>query len=132
LFSPWTDLAATGDSLANNESSDVMLKKTYIAEGAKKYLGTADQRDPLVSPIYGDLSGLPPVLTFASTSEVLLDDATRLHEKLGEGNVTSRLILEDGLSHVWPIFPDRFPEAITAIKQTADFISERMKEGGAQ
>ena len=125
LFSPWTDLAATGGSLDANEKSDVMFKKSYIVEGAKRYLGDADPRAPLASPLYGDFAGLPPILTFASTSEVLLDDSLRLHERLLEAGVAAKLVLEDGLAHVWPIFPTRFPEAKVALTQAVRFIREQ-------
>lgn len=124
LYSPWTDLAATGDSLETNERSDVMFKKIYIAEGAKRYTAGADPKAPLISPLYGDLSGLPPILTFVSDAEVLLHDSTRLHEKLIKAGVASQLVTERGLAHVWPIFYPRFPEAGKTILQSAAFISD--------
>ena len=127
LYSPFTDLAATGSSLETNEASDVMFKKIYIAEGAKRYIGAADPKDPLVSPLYGDLGGLPPVLTFVSDNEALYDDSKRLHDKLLAAGVDSALIVERGLAHVWPIFYPRFPEAGRTIKQTADFIARRIE-----
>ncbi|MBL4619356.1 MAG: alpha/beta hydrolase, partial [Marinicaulis sp.] len=61
LYSPWTDLAMTGGSLSANKKSDVMFKEIYIVEGAKRYLGNADPKSPLASPLYADLSGLPPL-----------------------------------------------------------------------
>ncbi|GJL92221.1 alpha/beta hydrolase [Hyphococcus sp.] len=129
LLSPWTDLATTGASLDRNEKSDAMFKKVYITEGAKRYLGTADAKAPLASPLYGDLGGLPPMLTFVSNSEVLCDDSLRLHDRLLLAGVDSTLIAEDGLIHVWPIFPGRFPEAKESIKQAAAFIRQRTQQG---
>lgn len=128
LLSPWTDLATTGASLDTNEKSDAMFKKVHIVEGAKRYLGNADPRAPLASPLYGDLEGLPPVLIFASESEILRDDSTRLKERLDAAGVQATLILERGLIHVWPIFPGRFPEAMKAIREAAAFIRERTKK----
>ncbi|WP_411817733.1 alpha/beta hydrolase [Hyphococcus sp. DH-69] len=128
LYSPWTDLAATGHSIKDNDASDAMFKAVYIVEGAKRYLGDADPKNPLASPLYGDLSGLPPILTFASKAEVLLDDSVRLHLRLEEASVDSTLILEDGLCHVWPIFPSRFPEAMMAVEKAASFISKQTGE----
>ena len=125
LYSPWTDLASTGASLLSNEKSDVMFKKLHIAEGAKRYYGDADPKTPLISPLYADLSGLPPVLTFVSDTELLLDDSTRLHEKLTAAGVDARLVTERGLAHVWPIFYPSFPEAGVSIAQSADFIRGR-------
>ena len=127
LLSPWTDLATTGASLDENEKSDAMFKKVYIVEGAKRYLGDADPKAPLASPLYGDLSGLPPMMVFVSDNEVLRDDSLRLQENLEQAGVQSTLVQEKGLIHVWPIFPGRFPEAKKAIKQAAVFIQEHTK-----
>ena len=125
LYSPFTDLAATGPSLLTNEKSDVMFKKVYIKEGAKRYLGDADPKTPLASPLYGDLTGLPPMLIYASEDEALLDDSTRLYHKLNEAGVEAKLIVEKGLAHVWPMFYPRFPEAGKTITQSADYIIEQ-------
>lgn len=127
LLSPWTDLATTGASLDENEKSDAMFKKVHIVEGAKRYLGQADPKAPLASPLYADLAGLPPMLIFASESEVLRDDSTRLKEKLDKADVEATLIMEKGLIHVWPIFPGRFSEAMKAIREAAAFIEDRTK-----
>lgn len=129
LFSPWTDMAATGASLARNEHSDVMFMKSYIEDGAKTYLDGADPRNPLASPLYGDLAGLPPALIFASEDEVLLDDSTRLHQRLLAAGTPSTIVLEKGLAHVWPIFPGRFPEAMAALRRSAEFV--KAHTGGA-
>lgn len=125
LYSPWTDLAGTGASLDTNDASDVMFEKANITEGAKRYMNGADPKTPLISPLYADLSGLPPILTFVSNSESLYDDSTRLHERLLAAGVDAQLITERGLAHVWPIFYPRFPEAGRTIKQSADFIITR-------
>ncbi|MFC2952169.1 alpha/beta hydrolase [Marinicaulis aureus] len=125
LLSPWTDLATTGASLDENEKSDAMFKKVYIVEGAKRYLAAADPKAPLASPLYADLTGLPPMLIFVSDSEVLRDDSTRLQERLSAAGVQSKLVTEKGLIHVWPIFPGRFPEAMKSIREAAAFIREK-------
>ncbi len=129
LLSPWTDLATTGASLDENEKSDAMFKKVYIVEGAKRYLAAADPKAPLASPLYGDLAGLPPMLIFVSQSEVLRDDSTRLQERLVAAGVQSKLVTENGLIHVWPIFPGRFPEAMKSIREAAAFIAGQTKGG---
>lgn len=125
LFSPWTDLATTGATLDTNEKTDAMFKKEHILGAAKRYLGDADPKAPLASPLYADLSGLPPILTFVSDSEILLDDSLRLHEHLQAAGVRSTLVREKGLIHVWPIFVGRFPEARAAIRRVAAFIEEQ-------
>lgn len=125
LYSPWTDLATCGASLSDNEKTDVMFKKIYIVEGAKKYLAGANPQAPLASPLYADLAGLPPILTFASDSEVLYSDSVRLHERLNAAGVSSQFIIEKGLAHVWPIFVGKMPEADRSVAQSAEFIAKR-------
>jgi epsilon-lactone hydrolase len=131
LYSPWTDLAATGASLSRNEKTDVMFKKIYITEGANRYLAGVDKKAPLASPLYADLSGLPPLQIYASEAEVLLDDSLRLQERLEAAGVQSELILEKGLAHVWPVFVGRFPEADRDMARSAAFIRGRLPEGAA-
>lgn len=126
LYSPWTDLAVTGASIAGNEETDAMFKPVHIREGAKFYLGSADPKNPLVSPLYADLAGLPPMLIFVSDDEALYDDSTRLHKRLQATGVSSELIVEHGLPHVWPIFHPRFPETGKTIRQSAEFIRQRI------
>lgn len=132
LYSPWTDLANSGASLSFNEKSDVMFKKIYIVEGAKKYLSGANPQAPLASPLYADLAGLPPVLTFTSDKEILHSDSVRLHERLDAAGVPSQFIVEKGLAHVWPIFVGKIPEADRTVTQSADFIRERFGSADAQ
>ena len=122
LFSPWTDLAVTGASMDENEATDAMFKKIYVVEGAKKYLAGADPKTPLASPLYGDLAGLPPIHIYASESEVLRDDAMRLHHRLQEAGVHSHLTLEEGLPHIWPLFVPQMPEARRTIDDVANFV----------
>jgi acetyl esterase/lipase len=125
LYSPWTDLMVTGESIHANENTDAMFKAEYIVEGAKRYLGDADASNPFASPLFGSFAEMPPILMFASNDEVLRDDSTRLHEALIKDGVSSELILKDGLIHVWPIFAGRFPEALEDIQRTARFVIER-------
>lgn len=131
LYSPWTDLAVTGASIDANEKTDAMFKKIHIVEGAKHYLGSASPKTPLASPLYAVLDGLPPILTFVSNDEALLDDSVRLHERLRGAGVSSELIVETGLPHVWPIFHPRFPETGRSIEQSANFIRATTLKGGA-
>ena len=130
LFSPWTDMSVSGASVDANEETDVMFKRAYIEGGAKNYLAGADQEDPLASPVFADLSGLPPALIFASDSEALLDDAVRVHEKLLSAGGQSKLVVEKGLAHIWPVYIGRFPEAMRTTKQASAFIKAQTNEVG--
>lgn len=131
LYSPWTDLAVTGASITKNEKTDAMFRPVHIREGARHYMGGADPKDPLVSPLYADLAGLPPTLIFASDDEALYDDSLRLRERLVAAGVQTEMITERGLPHVWPIFHPRFPETGKTIRQSAGFIRQWTNMEGA-
>lgn len=122
LFSPWTDLAATGESLILNDHSDPMFHGNRIADAARLYLGETAPTEPLASPLYADLSGLPPLFIQASDSEVLLDDSTRLAEKARRAGVAVDFRAWRGLPHVWQIFATTLPEGRAALKEAAGFI----------
>jgi acetyl esterase/lipase len=126
LLSPWTDLAATGASLVTNEAADPMLSGRMTHKLAKLYYGDASPRDPLVSPLYGDLIGLPPLLIYVGDTEVLLDDSVRLAERAKRHGVNVDLRIEHELPHVWPVFVTfGLPEARKTIGEIAEFIRRR-------
>ncbi|MBI1366684.1 MAG: alpha/beta hydrolase fold domain-containing protein [Alphaproteobacteria bacterium] len=127
LYSPFVDFTMTGESLDRNEESDAMFNKASIVEGSKHYRGGLDPKDWRLSPIFADLGGLPPMLVFASRSEMLFDDAVRLALKARESGVDMRFEERDGLVHVWPVFHPLLPEAKETIGESADFIRERTK-----
>ncbi|MEX2015087.1 MAG: alpha/beta hydrolase, partial [Candidatus Hydrogenedentales bacterium] len=77
MLSPWTDLAATRESLTTRRDLDPMICPDRICESAQMYLGGADPKTPLASPLYGNLAGFPPTFIHVGTAEVLHDDATR-------------------------------------------------------
>jgi acetyl esterase/lipase len=122
-YSPWTDLLATGASLATNARSDDMLVGANVAPMARHYAAPEQLRHPFVSPLYGDYRGFPPLLLFASTSEVLRDDAVRLAGRARSQGARVTLQLESAMPHVWPIFAT-LPEARRSIAQSAEFLRQ--------
>ena len=120
-FSPWTDLAMTGDSVETNAKSCAMFTPKGTRAGAALYLAGADPRDPRASPLYADLTGLPPLLLFASRHEILLDDTVRFAERAKTAGVTAEVVLRDRLPHVWPIFVRLLPEGREALATVQDF-----------
>lgn len=122
LLSPWTDLAATGRSLQTNAKADPMLRPEILPSIADLYLGGRDPRDPLVSPLYADLHGLPPTIIHVGSTEILRDDAVRVAEKLRQAGVPVTLDVWDNMPHVWHIFGSRLPEAREAIDQLGAFL----------
>ena len=120
-FSPWTDLAVTGASIEANAKSCAMLTPKGIRAGATLYLAGADPRDPRASPLYANLSGLPPMLLFASRHETLLDDTVRFAERASAAGVDVEVVLRDSLPHAWPLFSRFLPEAREALEVVTDF-----------
>jgi acetyl esterase/lipase len=127
-LSPWTDLAGTGRSIETNAKRDVMIHGKYIKGAGKLYLGDAHAENPLASPLYGDMRGLPPLLIYVSDSEVLLDDSVRLAERAKQAGVEVDLRIWSGLPHVWPIFVKFLPEARKSVHEMAAFINQKVGE----
>jgi monoterpene epsilon-lactone hydrolase len=126
LFSPWTDLAATGDSIIANDAADALFFGAWIARTARHYLGTTPATNPLASPVYADLTGLPPLLVQVSDSEVLLDDSRRLIENAKRVGVEATLQIWPGLPHDWQMFAPILPEARAALRDAGAFIRARL------
>lgn len=122
LFSPWTDLAATGAALEENAESDAMFTADTIRRGGLRYAGSLPLNDPRVSPLYGRFDGLPRMIVFASDSEVLRDDSVRAVEKMRTARVDAEFRVEEGLPHVWPLFKPLMPESARTIEEAAAFI----------
>lgn len=125
-YSPFADMTATGKSLDTNDKRCAMFYGDSIRRVAPIYLGDADPKNPLASPIYGDLSKLPPMQIFVSNSEVLLDDSIRLAAKAKADGVKVDLQIWKSQPHVWAIFPF-LPDAKKALRMTADFINKNSK-----
>ena len=107
LSSPWTDLALTGESLDTKASVDPLISRAYLAELAAAYRNGADPRDPLISPLYADLTGLPPMLIQVGSAETLLDDALRLAGLAAAADVAVQLQVWPHMIHAWHLF---YPE----------------------
>jgi acetyl esterase/lipase len=122
IFSPWTDLAATGDSVRTNAQRCAMFSGTDIAPSARYYLGDTDPRNPLASPLYADLSGLPPLLIHVGADEVLRDDSTRLAERAHAAGVPVELKIWPVVPHAWQIAPHLIPEGRQSLREAAAFL----------
>ena len=123
-MSPWTDLALTGASLTENAASDPMLTLRDLPSLVRCFLAGADPRNPYASPLYGDTSGLPPVLIQVGSDEILRDDAVRMAEKLQQHNAQSRLEIWPRMPHVFQLFVPVLPEAHQAIAHIGKFIAD--------
>jgi acetyl esterase/lipase len=124
-LSPWTDLALTGASLRRNLVADPFLDANGIPPIAACYLAGADPRHPYASPLYGDLTGLPPALIQVGSDEVLLDDATGMAQRLRAAGCEVALEVWPRMPHVWHLFATVMPEARRAIARVGAFARER-------
>jgi epsilon-lactone hydrolase len=120
--SPWVDLALTAESLDTRAHADLTVTKADLERKAREYLDRADPRTRLASPLYGDLTGLPPLLVIVGSDEALLDDSIRLARKAGVAGVQTTLTIEPEMQHVFPIFAGRMPEADAAIAKIGEWI----------
>ncbi|MEX3629400.1 MAG: alpha/beta hydrolase [Burkholderia sp.] len=124
LFSPWTDLAATGETLRSNDGADPMFAGAALGRAARLYIGDASPTDPYVSPLYADPAGLPPLLIQAGSTEVLLDDSRRFAESARAAGVEVDLQVWPRMPHVWQMAVPFMPEARRALDDAAAFVRD--------
>jgi len=129
LFSPMTDLTVTGDSYTTKADADPNITAAAIRTRANDYLnGTGtDPADPLVSPIFADLTGLPPLLVQAGSHEVLLDDATRLATRAAANDVAVTLDITPGVGHVFQAFSAVLDEGDEALTRAGTFLQAHVQ-----
>lgn len=123
-FSPWTDLAGTGESIRFNDGRCATFHTETIAEFAAVYLGDHSPFDSYASPAHADLRGLPPLLLQVGSTELLLDDSRTVHNKIQAAKGISRLEIYDDVAHCWQMLDGLVPEAHEALVQAATFIRE--------
>lgn len=124
-ISPWVDMTLSSPSLERNAPKDPEVDLAMLAQWAEFYLAGADPRDPLASPIFADLSGLPPLLVQAGGVEALEDDAVQLALAARKAGVEVTLELYEGMIHVWHAFAPRLPEANATIERLAAWLQAR-------
>lgn len=122
LISPWTDLTGTAESVRTRAGRDPWLNAARLAWSGGLYLGDADPRSPLASPLFADLHGLPPLLIQVGTEEILLDDATRLAERAEAAGVEVTLEVWEGMWHIFPAFAAEIPEGQQAVEAAGAFV----------
>ena len=120
LLSPWVDLTCSGDTYRSLVSADPVLGPLDPLAFARAYAG-ADTVDPRASPLFADLTGMPPSLIQAGSREVLLSDSCRLERALHRSGVEAVLAVWDGLWHGWQL-RHQVPEASQALDDLADFL----------
>lgn len=123
LIAPWTDLAPSADTLARRLSRDALMSTDKWGEASGHYVGDADPYDPLISPLYGKLHDLPPVMVQVGTADGLLEDGRAFVEKLQEAGGVAELDVYEGLIHEFQQLVPWAPETSTAMDRLGAFIA---------
>ena len=131
-MSTWADLAHTGDSIKANAAVDPSLTIEGLEAFAQAYLGDRDRRAPLASPVYADVSGLPPLLFMVGSVEIIRDDSVRLVEKAKAAGVDATLEVWDDMPHNWHQFALVLPEGQQAVDRIGGFIRQHTGQKVAQ
>ena len=125
VISPWTNLVGDGWSYQNNAINDPVVHQEILKNCRSQYLGNADQRHPLASPIEADLSGLPPILIQVGAAEIMLSDSVTLAERAGAVNVEVALEIWPKMFHVFQYYHHRLKEAREAIERIGTWVQDK-------
>jgi acetyl esterase/lipase len=122
VFSPWADLTVSGASARGKADLDPALTPEALRTRARDYLGARDTATPLASPIFADLTGLPPLLVQVGSHEILLDDAVRLASRAADHDVPVELQVWPEVPHVFQGFAALLDDAEDALNAAAAFL----------
>jgi len=125
-WSPWVDLSCTMPSIVARDERDVVLSKRWLTAMAAHYLHGVDATTALASPLYADLTGLPPLLVVVGTEEILYDEAAALATQAVAAGVDTEFEVFDGCFHLWMQLAALAPEAEAGIRRVAAFLRSRL------
>ena len=125
-ISPWVDLTNSAASYTTKAAVDPIVTLDSIALLTQAYIGTSDPKQPLVSPLYADLRGLPPLLIHVGSDEVLLDDALGLDTRARAAGVDVTVREWPSMIHVWHWFLPMLDEAEQAVAEIGGFVRARL------
>lgn len=124
LWSPWTDVTVSGDSYYRLNNTDPFLPSALLLDNmSRAYTSPPDQKNPYVSPVYGNFSkGFPPTLIQGGTSEFMLSDFVRLYQAIDQVDIPVKLDIYEGMPHDFQIFLYNTPETYTALSKMSNFL----------
>lgn len=122
LFSPWVDLSLSGDTISTHAGRDAMLKHSWLRWCATAFRGTERHDSASCSPLFANLSGLPPILIHVGSEEILLSDAQRLAQRIGAAGGQVTLCEFEGAGHVFQFHAGLLAEADSSVRQAGEFI----------
>jgi len=127
-ISPCTDLSRSGESHITKAKCDPATPPGANETYMNYYIGDGNPLDPYMSPLFGDLAGLPPVMIHVGECETLLDDSVRFAQKMKSAGGSVRLRIWDGMFHCFPLLAPLFPEATQAMDEICSFIQASFRE----
>jgi len=128
LMSPYVDLTLSGETLAAKREVDPLLTPDGLRARVPDYVGGANASDPLISPIFGDLRELPPLLIQVGSHEVLLSDALRLAARAAISDVPVTLEVTPGVPHVFQAYSGLLDEAGAALDRASEFLKAQLAQ----
>ncbi|MBR7194403.1 alpha/beta hydrolase [Gordonia sp. SCSIO 19800] len=127
VVSPLADFTGSGESITSNRHTDPVITERSLRDLRAAYLGDTDAENPLASPVFADLRGLPPILFLASDSEILLDDAVRLHRNVQARYGSSVLSVYSETFHAWTLSTDILPRAREGVAEIGAFVGDVLR-----
>jgi epsilon-lactone hydrolase len=126
VMSPYADLTLAGTTLETRGKADPLLSREALQARVADYTAGQDAALGLISPVFADLSGLPPLIIQAGTHEVLLDDALRLAQRAATADVAVTLDITPGVPHVFQAYYQILDEATAALERAGQFLSAQL------
>ncbi|MDG1691340.1 MAG: alpha/beta hydrolase [Alphaproteobacteria bacterium] len=123
LMSPWTDLTMSGKSYKERYDRDPMIDAEKIVDAIDFYCPNQDKKNPLISPLFADLTGFPPMFVQVGSEEVLFDDSEKLVQKAKKAGIQTEFEIWDGMPHVFQMAHGFVPESQAALKNMAGFFN---------
>ena len=127
LISPWLDLTASGESMSSRAHKDPWFKPEDMPVVTSYYCREDQLRHPLVSPVFADLSGLPPLYIQVGSDEILLSDSTRAADKVKAAGGKADIETWPGMWHVFQVFVHQVPESRKAVRKIGDFVRKSLR-----
>ncbi len=125
-MSPWTDLSLSSASMTGKVDDDPLLTRAILSAAVRNYLGDGSTRDPRASPVFADLSGLPPLLIHVGDDEVLLDDSTRVMERVETSGGDALVVIWANMIHVFPGLFEHRATSAEALDDIGQFLRTRL------
>lgn len=128
LWSPWADITATGDTTVTLAPADPILDAVSLQASADAYAPREEQRNPYVSPVYGDYAkDFPPTLIQGGTKELFLSHFVRLYQAMDAGGRNTTLDLYEGMPHIFQVIGAESPEAQRAVRKSAKYLTDHLR-----